>query len=180
MVCDLAWHLRIRNKPPSEKSDFWIQSGLDENNLRIVAAAIERTVATRKPPISYSPLYDGIYFTEGDLKYERDKPGDGLTCATFVMAIFETLGIRLLMTETWEPRQSDDEWREDIVSFLEEWGTDSGCDVTEHVAVIRQSPRCVRYRPEEVAAGVGVDDGPISFAVAERLGLEIVAELRPR
>lgn len=176
-VCDLAWHKIVRAEPPSP-SDFWLQSSLDETNRRVVASAVAGSVAVQKPPISYSPLYNGMSFEAGTLKYEGNAAGEGLTCATFVLAIFESLGFPLLVRDTWQQRPSDLNWQESIVVRLEEWAQHHQIDIDDHLAAIRSAPKSMRYRPEEVAAGVADFDSPLDFAAAQSIGGDIVRAMQ--
>ncbi len=103
--------------------------------------------------------------------------GHGLTCATFVLAVFASHGIDLLFLPSWEPRPNDVEWQEQVLAFMKRKRIDP-----KHVAFIEQEIGCCRFRPEEVVAAGTVDGSelPLGFREAEARGAAIVAELLRR
>jgi hypothetical protein len=148
-ICHLAWHCMLLNELP-DTSYAWIQSELDETNRQVIALAVAAMAERNDVKISYSTIYEGIYFKKGTLTYTRGQPADGLTCATFVLEIFATFGIDLLERSSWPRRSADDEWQLEIVRRLEAWGQNRGDqDVALQVEAIRSRPLGVRYRPEE-------------------------------
>ena len=157
----------------------WIQSGLKADTRRSIAIAIAR-LARRKPtrPIPYSTDYDdGVYFEPGTLRYLRNAPGEGLTCATFVLAVFEAFGIRLLDLSTWPSnRPVDKAWRANILGTLRS-RPEGDPNIERHIAAIESNDIVVRYRPEEVASGVGSSTPPLTFEVASVSGRKIKALL---
>src|SRR6266540_1951304 len=80
-------HEVLKNEPPSEKF-LWLQCAIDDINKKVVAsccAQIYKRAQLNKIP--YGISYDGSYFDKA-AEYTRYRPEDGLTCATFVMAVF--------------------------------------------------------------------------------------------
>jgi hypothetical protein len=151
---------------------------LDEDSRRLIACAIAESIANKKPPISYSTSYDGgEYFDNGTLNYNRSCNGEGLTCATFVMAVFKALGFDLVQCDTWQEREDDKVWKRHIASCLEQWGRETGEDVTEHISVIRNNVDGIRFRPEEVAEGVIDLRAPLEFSDAQDTGKLILLEM---
>jgi hypothetical protein len=67
-------------------------------------------------------VYQGIYFDTTTYNYIRTAAGEGLTCATFILAVMNSVGIKLLEDETWPVREEDKEWIEQIVGTLAESG----------------------------------------------------------
>ncbi len=103
-----------------------------------------------------------------------DEDGRGLTCATFVLAMFASHGIPLLQLSEWPDREEDRAWQEYIVGVLRKNGADE-----KHVNAVNEQVKrgCARYRPEEVAAAGAAPDLPVGFAYAEELGKRIVVRL---
>lgn len=100
--------------------------------------------------------------------------GHGLTCATFVLAIFATHGMNLLDWANWECRETDTEWQGQVVADMKQKSVDP-----KHVAFIEGEIGCCRFRPEEVAAAGTVEGTalPLGFRDAESRGVAIVTEL---
>jgi hypothetical protein len=92
--------------------------------------------------------------------------GRGLTCATFVLALFQSIGIGLLALETWRVREEDIRWHlEIIVPQLESTSADPA-----HVDEVRRQSPCARFRPQEVVAAMTTDLLPVTFDYAEPVG----------
>jgi hypothetical protein len=166
----LAWHYRLLSQEPTPDY-FWVQSGLDETNRRVIAPAVAQVGSEQQLPVPYSPHYEGIYFENGTLRYTQTAPGEGLTCATFIMAVFEALGFPLVNVREWPVRAEDASWFTYIVSRLENDATE------EHIEAIRANPNGTRFRPEEVVGTVTEGELPVPFARAEALGQEILVEI---
>jgi hypothetical protein len=96
LILNLRTHLDLRNEPPTENYR-WLQVDLHEINRRTLVALC-RLIAEKCKHVPFGFTYNGQYFTPaGD--YIAHDLGHGLTCATFVMAVFATHGIPLLRTE---------------------------------------------------------------------------------
>ena len=90
---------------------------------------------------------------------------EGVTCATFVLAILESLGFSILETDYWFDRSEADKeaekaWKEYI---LELFSKDVG---PISIARIRKSDTSPRFKPEEVTVGCASTDRPIDYNVA--------------
>jgi hypothetical protein len=97
----------------------------------------------------------------------------GLTCATFVLAMFAGYGISLLKTDTWASRDDDSAWQKEIVSLMERLAAPAA-----DIENARQDIGCVRYRPEEVAGSCSVRHLPATFEEAKAAGREISETFR--
>lgn len=173
-MCHLAWHHTLNSDDLPTSNYAWLQSGLDDIDRKVARAVFAGINETKKLPIPYSVVYQGIYFEPGTLRFMRGEPGAGLTCATFIMAIFDSLGIPLLANDTWRERPTDQAWREYILELL---GQDTRVS-PEHIAAQRAHSRDPRFRPEEVAAAVATSDRPIDFDTAISLGAQIIGSMR--
>ena len=170
----LGWHHDLRDE--DAKLDYsWVQCGLDPVNRLLLAGAVVQIAAQREVPINYSPIYQGEYFESGSLKYTRTAPGEGLTCATFIIAVMNSLSLKLFEAEAWPTRQDDGKWVQAIASHLAACGADQ-----DHVEAIKASPSSARFRPEEVAGAFTESAVPVPFEKAESLGLAILDELKEK
>ena len=177
--CHLAFHHDLRVEA-ANATYGWLQSGLEDSERRLVASAVAAVV--RENPtneMAYSPNYQATNapaFDNQTFQYIRGQIGDGLTCATLVLAVFESCGFELLLKSTWELRDDDEEFREKVIAALARQPQDAS--TVAHIQAIRASPLQVRYRPEEVAAGVGCSDAPLSFARAVEVGRSIIEAIQ--
>jgi hypothetical protein len=84
----------------------------------------------------------------------------------------EAQGFSLLEREDWHFREEDKRWQEEILGILERNAPD------EHLQSQRDKiGKSVRYRPEEVAAGVESENPPLAFVSAEQRGKELLKKL---
>ena len=162
-MLDLAWHFRLRNDP-ADPDYFWVEPGFPERRARQVATFC-RLVAKRNenglpyafsdPDRSIDPMTGG--FLLGPTKL-------GLTCASFVLAVFAATGLPLAVLESWpRGRDGDAEWQAFIVECLEKSEA-----TPEHVAAVRGEIGHVRYRPDEVAAASSIAPPAATF---EQVGI---------
>jgi hypothetical protein len=167
----LAWHHHVRERPVDENY-AWGEPPL-EPELRAILSRLCRRIARRyvgqRRSIAYALRYAGGRFDEmtGEFLCED---GLGLTCATFVMAVFATRGVALLRRQEWEPRDEDVLWQEKIIELLKNARDPK---INEHVAVVRTEVGCARFRPEEVAAAGVATALPLGFREAESKGKAI-------
>lgn len=97
-----------------------------------------------------------------------DQPqGAGLTCATYVMAVFRDFaGLEVVAMGTWESREPhDSEWQQRILDEL----TQDGQVGQEHLEQLKKHLGCVRFRPAEVAFAAASSPAalPLSYEQAK-------------
>lgn len=163
----LAWHFRLTEEPCND-SFWWIQPGIDEERLIQVAAIgrkVWRSNGTRVP-YGFSHPNDAFDANTGQLLFGPTR--HGLTCASFVLAVFHCAGLPLIDYNDWPTRHDDGAWQQWIVDLLERHGSDMA-----HVTSVRGQVGAVRYRPGEVAGASIEKLIPTTFAVAERNGESI-------
>ena len=154
MIGDVQWHLRSRREDarPSDRL-YWIAPALSQDEQRMLAAKADAWLDNNAGRIPYSVADPGGVVFADDV-WVGDEPGRGLTCATFIVALFDELGIPFVDVAAWQRRAGDAEWFESILSAIE--GTASA----EHVTAQRDRlGTAVRVRPSDVvAAGMLVDE----------------------
>lgn len=144
---DLQSHLRTcKEKADSAKNFYWLAPDLIEEDQRILAAKIDSWLDKNENKIPYSVAHPGGVVFRDDI-WVGDEPGQGLTCATFVIELFNELAIPFLDIRTWKKRPGDDEWAQKILSWI-------GPSMSqEHVAAQQvRIGQTVRVRPTDVAA----------------------------
>lgn len=173
----LGWHLSLRNEP-ARIGQFVVKTSIGiraQVQLAAYCRLIWRMNGERSIPYGFgSP--QGVLNDAG--VYIPGEEGDGLTCATFVLAVFDAKRIPLVQYLTWPSDRPDDhEWQEMIVEKLAAPSAGASAD---HIEVARSGIGNIRYRPEEVAAAVTVAPPHAHFdavrPIAEKILEELVAE----
>ena len=159
----LAWHHDLRNETDMKDCQDYccIISQLEEHRQYAICAMCDQIKDDTDIP--YGIFYKNSFFTdEGKLQLEDGEVG--LTCATFVLAVFKSCQLRLIDMSTWLERDGDSEFHSKILSYLER-GVKSGKVLPQHYADVEKDKGCVRFRPEEVAASSGfkIEDMPVSI-----------------
>ncbi|MBI3406915.1 MAG: hypothetical protein HY040_00980 [Planctomycetes bacterium] len=146
----LRWHHRLTDDAPSD--DFiWIEPSLPKRRAKQVAARCRQILRANGKWIPYGFSLPTDNFDRRTAEFLVGPTNLGLTCATFVLAVFEFSGIRLLDYSTWKQRPDDAIWQQKIMALLERTGADAF-----HVEALRQTISCFRFRPEEVAAAAAL------------------------
>jgi hypothetical protein len=168
LLLNLRHHLDLKNEAPSEQYR-WLQVDLDEINRRTLVALC-RLIANKSKNIPFGFTYNGLYFSHSGDYITRDL-GHGLTCATFVMAVFATYSIPVLRVEEWQHRPQDAMWQAGQVRFIQDrHGQFIAAAVADHIG----NPR---FLPEHVTAGSVSAKRPLGFKQAEGLGQRIRRDL---
>lgn len=171
-VIHLAFHHELMDEPsPSDsfENGLCVRPSISPE-LASNIAALCRRVAQRRERIPYALRYSGSSFVEsGELSLlESDA---GLTCATFVVALFRSVGVDLLDLGSWRTREDDRVFQEWVVRELRRRGEN------DHADRVESEVGCARFRPSEVAGSSSADAHPVAFEVAIRLGEEVEANL---
>ncbi len=141
-----------------------------------IAATVARAhrVNYAKKTIPYSAQYDeGIRFDPMTLEAIRESGLAGMSCATFVLRLFEAIGIRLLEVGACPAsREGDPARRTTLASIVLNAGESDSPVQAEYVLTGRDRPR---IRPEEVAGVCLEETYPVSFPLFEHNGKLILA-----
>jgi len=158
LMLDLAWHHSLRNNPAS-KSYFWVKPAIHPWRLRQVASVCRKIWRANGANVPYGLSPPNDCFDEATGEFLLGPTRHGLTCATFVVAVFELSGLSLIRGETWpKDREGDREWQESIVEKLTIHGASR-----EHIEAVRQGVGGIRVRPEEVASASTKSTIPVRF-----------------
>jgi hypothetical protein len=174
----LAFHNRLANDEPDAKRFCWAEcNGLDEEErlqMAIFCESISRVNGNRIP---YGITFDPDHYFETSGGFLPSKRSFGLTCATFVIAIFHHFAFKIIDLCSWQPRDDDQTWQESILNDLEQNKVKLEVD-DDYIRRQRESiGLACRYKPEEVAAcAILYTDQPISFQSACITGKAIKAE----
>jgi len=147
MIGDVRSHLITRRAEarPSE-SVYWVAPDLAQEEQRILAAKVDAWLDENDGRIPYSVAHPGGVIFRDDV-WVGNEPGQGLTCATFIVALFDELGIPFIDVDTWKNRTGDAEWAARILEMLRPLMS------PEHVAAQENRlGQAVRVRPSDVTA----------------------------
>lgn len=176
-LLDLQWHHALVSDRPRFTSRYlWVVPAYEPEVAYVLAKLCSRIAdeyARGGRRLAFALRYAGERFDPGAGIFMAES-GCGLTCATFVMAVFASHGVPLLRWTDWREREEDRPWQEYIVKQLRAHGAKE-----EHIEAVNAQAilGCARYRPEEVAAAGVSNELPLGFAEAERVGKLIVAKL---
>lgn len=192
-MLDLAWHHRLRSNPP-QPGHLWVEPAVPPElapAFQQLCKVVANKYGGRKPrSIAYALRYETGSFDPASGEF-LNATGHGLTCATFVLAMFASYGVHLVCVEEWlacknEVRAAEDHvWQKKIVKSLRctlesKRRRSDAREIEAHLAAVEGEIGCARFRPEEVAAAGTVAKLPAGFAHAEPVGREIVEKLRQR
>jgi hypothetical protein len=172
----LAWHYVLENVPNPPNDSFWVEPEVDSYALSDVGASA-RLIAKRyedgRIPYAFRPT--GAMFAEdGTLQLHGSR---GLTCATFVLRVFDHAQATLIDEQTWDirsakRREQDERVQKKLVDYLSR-----DPKSREHAKLVAEEIGCTRFRAEEVAAASGLQRHPIAFVRAEKAGRLVLEAL---
>lgn len=146
---------------------------LDEVDMAVTVALLI-DLNKSKPMIPYGFKSLGCTFKmdlfTGGFELSPSGPGIGLTCATFICAVFRTLSLPLLVDDRWPSERPEDAmWMAGIIGQL-------GYS-TERLFAMRGTTPDPRVRPEEVVSAFGHDQWPVEYSDVREIAQDIVREV---
>jgi hypothetical protein len=162
---------------------LWVDPAIPQRRLLQVAAICD-TIANANLsdgiPYSFGPPND--CFSVNDCKFLLGPTNTGLTCASFVLAVFHRAGFPLIRYGSWPPPDAEDiAWQRQVVESLTNKQITDPAKVTQaHIDAVRlEVGSSVRYRPEHVAAAaLKRKRRPVRHRAIDRLGELIVRRIR--
>lgn len=171
----LPWHFRPVNEDRPHPVYAWIDPQCARSRGRQLSAICRKVARenVRGIPYGFSPPND--CFNKKTFAFELGPNRYGLTCSTFVLAIFELAGLRLVAEESWpKNRPEDAQWREMIIESLRR---SRKPNVDAHITLLRNDSSTVRFRPEEVAGAAACENNPAAFEHASSQAIHIIEVL---
>ena len=163
-IGDVANHYWSRILPARADGRYvWLEADLDYTTALILAARTEALLRDNEGKIPYSVASHGRVWKDGI--WVGDEPGQGLTCATFVLSVFTETGLDLLTPEGWVGRPDDQAWAEKVARAMAEQPGATEEHLKAQLARIGES---IRVRPMDVAVACKLskysnDEKPLSF-----------------
>jgi hypothetical protein len=183
VLLHLGWHHQLHHVP-WDGEYHWVPFEHIESEVVEVLVDLAVIIGTRPAnrTIPYSVLFlPGPYFDEAGDYIERGV-GQGLTCVTFILAVFRRGGMPLIDEATWpEGRRGDAPWVLRIVRNLYSWckRNELNVPVVHFFEQIRLRWLLRRFRPEEICACPFVFRGtpPLPFETVNPLAISLLEQL---
>jgi hypothetical protein len=165
----LAWHFDLRDEEaPSDY--FWNEVSLDVLNRRVLAAAAN-AIGTKRDNIPYGLDTTGACFDPTNGDFIPPPIGKGLTCATFIVAVFGSYGFDLLDEASWPTHNAEDEgWQSQIIETLRSNGAHPA-----HIEAMERDVGSSRFKPDEVVGSSTLPTWPVAFPEARSIADEIIS-----
>jgi hypothetical protein len=165
----LEFHNRLTNEPASPLY-AWVDLQLPELRLAQVAMVCRKIVRENGRSIPFAFSVPNDCFDADSCAFLFGPTMHGLTCATFVVAVFKAIGISLVNVDSWPKNRADDiKWKEQVISKLKQVGASD-----EHICYVEEEKDLPRFRPEEVAGAAACDTWPADFDSAQIAGSGIL------
>jgi hypothetical protein len=170
----LAWHRDLRKQGRIPAHYCWVDPRIPAARLRQLAAICEdicHANLVEKVPYSFGTPVSA--FDERTKKFLLGPTTTGLTCASFVLAVFERAQLQLVQYSGWPaPDDQDVRWQQIVLDALR---NTTGVSSDHVQAVEREIGTSVRYRPEQVAGAAAIRGRrPVKYRYAQCVGNDIV------
>jgi hypothetical protein len=181
--CRFCWERASDPNCSLQQGDCWVEPAIHKSRLVQVAAicdsiANENTSDAIRTGFS-SPV---DVFDKKTKKFLLGPTQGGLTCASFVLAVFEHAQLPLVEYSGWPPPDEEDSrWQQSVLDGLRRLRSKYPQLVSqEHIDCVENDVgNSVRYRPEQVAAAVALRElRPVKYRYASVLGVQVVKMLR--
>ena len=150
---------------------LWIDPAFPEARLRQVAAICRRVWSQNDSRIPFGLSRPNDCFDHETYAFLIGPTRHGLTCATFILALFLEAGLEIVDYDSWPSRPDDVRWQEKIVEPLQKRGADP-----THIAAVQKGTTigAVRIRPEEVAGAATLTPLPADYELTRPAAREIL------
>jgi hypothetical protein len=146
-------HYEVLVDTPDHKY-LWLDVQLDEPNQIHMATFCAMIGQMNSDGIAYSICHKGTSF-DNIGNFQTEEVYAGLTCATFVMRIFESNGFPIINEEDWSHIVPDKAWQKQILQGIKQ----AYPKIDENHIVYQLKRRregVTRYKPEEVACAAAL------------------------
>lgn len=169
-----CWHRYGRDEiaDPQHHEYFWVAPPIRRSvarNLAVFCQDVARQQSFKTIPFAFRIDNSAVFDTDGRLVAAS---GQGLTCATFVMTMFASMGPgnRLVASETWPQRVCDDAWFQRIIAAMR-------ARDPAHAQELERQRDAARFRPEEIVGAASVPLRPVEFLNALQSGREVLKRM---
>lgn len=167
------WHYNTLCEQPSDEYFSFVPLMFSRAERQMLAAQMKSFAESNPQGVPYAFTSPDEDCFGPERKWLLSDDGVGLTCATFIIAVFRTLGFELVATRTWKERPDDQKWFEGILAFMEYHPSvpDS------HVQAVREQPRGCRFRPDDVVGSALSCRAPVDFETCVTNGKWVTARV---
>lgn len=181
-VIDQTWHERFRVAEATADDPCVVPSLLPEEirdltaNCRHFVDRRNRGEPGQRLPYGFTQPRNPSITRDGEILWDE---GVGLTCSTFVLAMFEAARVPWVDLSGWRRREGDDARHLELLSMMREGVEEFAIEPASaaHIENVEKQLPCIRVRPEEAAAPGLSEHLPLGFEEAERLGGWILEKL---
>jgi hypothetical protein len=169
-ILHLAWNRDLRSEPPSPEYRCWVRPEIGVDRAMAIAAMCRRVWKQNgRDQITYNFGSFKKYFNL-DGNRIKGPANAGLTCASFVLAVFDAAKLPLIIDDEWpSPSREDMEVQNKYLENLKE-----DPDVTQDDINAYQSEMGnVRFRPLEVGGAGTADRFPSGYGFCTMMATEI-------
>lgn len=149
------------------KKSIWVRPPVNPLRLKIVRGycmQIERKLPY-EVPYAFRITNQTRFTDTGDLLLVGQA---GLTCATLVVAVFASTGLRLVDIDSWIVRAEDAQVISAAILRLKSKGVDP-----LHVQKMVEETPCIRIRPDEVGGAALESSHPVEMSRAVQMSAEL-------
>jgi hypothetical protein len=147
---------------------------LDDGNSHVVAAWLASR-RTHPNDIPYGFDASGSCFDTETLDFIPPSIGKGLTCATYIKAVFSHLGLDLINESTWSlNRPSDRSWQVAVLDELRKRASE------DHITALEKDVGARQFRPAEVvgAATLPSASWPVALDDVAAIAQSIIVDVQ--
>lgn len=164
-IMHLAFHMKLKDQNlHASVFRVWIDPALPTSRSKSVAAFCRRVAkVNRRRGIPYAFSHPNHCFDVERGKYLFGPQRHGLTCSTFVLAVFSAMRVDLIDYDAdWPVRPEDEDAQAKLVELLKKTGADP-----QHVNTVSKQIGSVRYSPEDVGGAASVYPPAATFERAQ-------------
>lgn len=165
-ILHLATYKQLRHDGDYRNFSHLVKPNIHPKRLKLIAPFCQLVHQKEMDGILKIPYginyedYSEIDQLSGELHLSQGT--NGLTCATFVMTIFHSMGFDLVDLKSWPHREEDKKWKLEtlnaLVTYMNRWSIPG-----DFIRKLAMEQNLVRYKPQEVAASSALyDNGPAS------------------
>jgi hypothetical protein len=173
----LKWDDKLTEEAP-DNSFVWISPRIPDRRAKQLAARCRQIFRANGRFVLYGWSEPTDCFDPQTAKHLFGDGSDrtGLTCASFVLAVFEFARLRLIRYRTWVARADEDaEWQRWIVELLSRAPTVAPA----RIEALRRGIGGFRFRPEEVGGAAARWPPASNFIQATEAAAHILTKLYP-
>jgi hypothetical protein len=175
----LGWHRDLRDDQ-AVKGDLYLWAPVGLSDLeQLSLAGLAADVVRHVEPVDISYGIDWIYTTADHFREDGSivvfPIGKGMTCATFIDAIFRHWGYFPVDASSWKIVDGDEDWQRQVACWLERTHPNE----IEHIKGVLNDVGCLRLRPSQLAGSCAEnsDAWSVDFEQAQKLSEEVLERI---